>query len=265
MAEHILEIYQWSGNKIPASIMPHSSLCDLCKYSLAKPNTCELSVKSAERATGSKSIRHNINKVTEHHAVPAAMMQQSTIQSHVWPLNRLYKPLRWPWELNALQLKKTQANRQNTQIKNKNLHQYDDTCAPLRKHAASTENTTKYTNVLLIQNTQPNIQTCGKLHTTGHYPGAPEHVSRSGHVGSTVLLLLPFAVISVNIISVSMSPMLLFHLWRSVYIVTDVGPGDRAGLPLITRLAVYPRLLLSYHMSKCSWARYWTQSVCVNG
>lgn len=49
MDEHGLVIHPWSSNQIPAGIMPHSSIYDLCKYSLTKSNTCELSVRHRHR------------------------------------------------------------------------------------------------------------------------------------------------------------------------------------------------------------------------
>ena len=44
--------------------------------------------------------------------------------------------LRWLWELNALQHKKTHANRQNTTKLRKHFNQFDNTCAAFRKHDA---------------------------------------------------------------------------------------------------------------------------------
>lgn len=49
------------------------------------PVSC-LSDSDTERPSGNKIICHNINKVTEHHAVYATMMQQSPVQSHVYDL-----------------------------------------------------------------------------------------------------------------------------------------------------------------------------------
>ena len=46
--------------------------------------------------------------------------------------------LRWPWALTALQLKRTHAKRRNTSKLRKHLHQFDNTCAAFREHAAKT-------------------------------------------------------------------------------------------------------------------------------
>lgn len=50
----------------------------------------------------------------------------------------------WIW----VQLKKTDANRQNKSKLGKHLHRFDSTCTAFRKHTANTENTIKYTNMM---------------------------------------------------------------------------------------------------------------------
>ncbi len=58
--------------------------------------------------------------------------------------------LRWPRELNALQLQKTYANRKSTSKSRKHLHQFDSRCCKcsqrkqIKKRAANAHNTTKY-------------------------------------------------------------------------------------------------------------------------
>lgn len=82
----MLEVYHWWSNQIPATaIIPHSSIYDFCKYSLDKPNTCELSVRSTEGTTSGKSIHQHINKVIEDHLCNRDATQ-STAWSHGWPL-----------------------------------------------------------------------------------------------------------------------------------------------------------------------------------
>ncbi len=62
-----------------------------------------------------------------------------TFQMQKWSI------LRWPRELNALQLQKTHANRKNTSKLRKQLNQFDNT------RAANAHNTTKQRNALPIK------------------------------------------------------------------------------------------------------------------
>ncbi len=58
--------------------------------------------------------------------------------------------IRWPRELNALQLQKTHANRKSTSKSRKHFHHFDSRCCKcsqrkqIKKHAANAHNTTKY-------------------------------------------------------------------------------------------------------------------------
>ncbi len=58
--------------------------------------------------------------------------------------------LRWPRELNALQLQKTHANKKSTSKLRKHLHCFDST------HAANPHNTCKLRNAQQMLTTQPN-------------------------------------------------------------------------------------------------------------
>ncbi len=85
--------------------------------------------------------------------------------------------VKWPRELNVLQLKKTNANRKSTSKLREHLHQFDNTCA------ANTHNTTKYRNALQTCTARPN----SKQHCEQHrqqwkcFKGTPKTLMKSNH------------------------------------------------------------------------------------
>ena len=98
--------------------------------------------------------------------------------------------LRWPWELNALQLKKAPTNLQNTSKLRKHFPQFDNTCAAFRKHDADTQTCCKFRKHMLKQkrwkfrNHNGNVSGyTKKWWTVFCYPGFSAKIKINKHFG----------------------------------------------------------------------------------